>query len=376
MVGPVRLQLCVIGFSLSFQCRPGVHNRGFCNGGILSSKYALDNPHISIETSLHSADLNTWTCRNTHPTLCWSCFNSPTCPVEGLSHSRIKVWFRLLSWNIDGLDERNPVARARAVCSFVKAKLPHAVFLQEAVPHTWCEIVKDLDQIYDCYSVPNPTMGYFVAILVHKTLVTIRGPMQCLNFTSSTMGRHLLQLPISYAGVNIDLFTSHLESTRNCSSERMRQLKIVFDIMVLKCKENQDTSCLFGGDLNLRDNEVLKVGIPQGMLDVWECVGSPSSKRFTWDIKENDNLNWPYPNKPSARYDRLYLMSGQCGSLRIPECEDLDFKELENGLGRDARFELVGKARLSKCGNRFPSDHWGIWAEFIADFPTKVAVTR
>lgn len=266
----------------------------------------------------------------------------------------------------------NTVDRAKAVCCFIKAKLPNAVFLQEVVPHTWSEIVKDLGQIYDCYSPPNPTMSYFAAMLIHKASVKTRGPLECLSFTSSAMGRHLLQLPISYAGADIDLLTSHLESTKDCSRERMHQLKIAFEIIEQKCKENVETSCLFGGDLNLRDHEVSKVGIPPGMIDVWEGVGSPLSKKYTWDMKENDNLDWKFVYKPSIRFDRIYLMSGPCGSLRLPRLEELG-EELEKG---DSRFELVGKVRLSKCGNRFPSDHWGIWSEFRVDYPEKVAINR
>ena len=304
-----------------------------------------------------------------------SCINSPTCPVDKQYHSCRKVWFRLLTWNIDGLDERNTLARTRAVCTFVEAKLPHVVFLQEVIPDTMREIVKRLEHVYDCYSPPDPPVTYFVAILVRTAVVKTRGPMQCHNFESSSMGRHLLQLPISYAGIDIELFTSHLESTKGGSKERMRQLKFVFDIVAQKCSDNPDISCLFGGDLNLRDNEVSRIGLPQGMLDVWEAVGSPASKKFTWDLRVNDNLDWKFPNRPSARFDRLFLMRGLHEGLKVPEFKDLGLEEQDRE-DKDTRFELVGKVRLSKCGNRFPSDHWGIWAEFIIDYPERVAVTR
>ena len=217
---------------------------------------------------------------------------------------------------------------------------------------TWAEIVKQLSSKYDCYA-PESEIGYYVAILVHKTAVNVTGNMECLEFSSSNMGRHLLQLPISFAGADIHLMTSHLESTKEpeCSQERKKQLKIAFDIM--EKMTSSDKSCIFGGDLNLRDNEVASVGMPLGMVDVWEGCGSPPQEKYTWDVKRNDNLEWPYPYKPSCRFDRLYLMPDlRGGRLRISSSRN------------EQRFKLVGKVRLSKCGGRFPSDHWGIWAEF------------
>lgn len=269
--------------------------------------------------------------------------------------SSCSVRFRLLSWNIDGLDERNTVDRARAVCSFIKAKVPHAVYLQEVIDQTWAEIVKELSSMYDCYSSGSDfTMGYYVAILVHKTAVKTTGSVECLDFRSSGMGRQLFQLPVRFAGADVLLMTSHLESTREtpCSTARKRQLRIAFNIMKQTCARNACTSCLFGGDLNLRDKEVKEVGVPPGMVDVWEACGSPPSEHYTWDIKQNDNLDWKFPHKPSCRFDRLYLMPVEGAGLRIPPADGGD------------RFVLVGKVRLSKCGNRFPSDHWGMWAEF------------
>ena len=47
--------------------------------------------------------------------------------------------------------------------------------------------------------------------------------------------------------------TSHLESTKDYKTERKSQLKRALGHMV---KVNEDRTAIFGGDLNLRDNEV------------------------------------------------------------------------------------------------------------------------
>ncbi len=254
------------------------------------------------------------------------------------------------------MDGRNTVERTRAVCCFIKAKLPHVVFLQEVVSSTWDEIIKSVNSLYDCYS-PVNSAPYFVAILTQKEAINTTGGLEVRDFSSSGMGRQLLQLPIRYAGADIHLMTSHLESTAQCKAERKSQLKIAFDIANRLCSENPERNCIFGGDLNLRDDEVRSVGLPAGMVDVWEVCGAPKDQRYTWDVTANDNLDWPYPRKPKCRFDRLYLMPGNKGGrLRVPSSEA--------AVGGGERFALVGKVRLSKCGGRFPSDHWGIWAEF------------
>jgi len=343
--------------------------KGLCEGGCLDSAHALQHSHDTRETVLFPADDTRWTCGHAHLRLCRACYDCPTCPVDGHAYPRTSVRFRLLTWNVDGLDERNPVDRITAVCNFVKAKLPHAVFLQEVIPATWQVIVRKLEDSYDCYSPPTPVMPYYAALLVSKTLKT-RGEMDCFDFPTSCMGRHLIHLPITFAGAHIDLFTSHLESTKDKANERVCQLKLAFDRVSKTCSEDSDTSCIFAGDMNLRDSEVTKAGVPQGMRDVWEAHGSPAGKKFTWDVRKNDNLDWPHPYKPSCRFDRVYLMNGQHGSLKIP------VPSSPVATTDDNFFELVGKIRLRSCGNRFPSDHWGIWAEFLVDYPEKISLTN
>ena len=99
------------------------------------------------------------------------------------------------------------------------------------------------------------------------------------------------------------------------------------------------------------------MGVPPKVLDVWEACGSPSNHRYTWDSKENDNRHeWPV----QLRLDRVYLLTGARGGLRAPSsCDGGD-----GGSDKSAGFVLVGKTRLSECGGRFPSDHWGMWVEF------------
>ena len=101
---------------------------------------------------------------------------------------------------------------------------------------------------------------------------------------------------------------------------------------------------IFGGDLNLREEEIGRDDLPEDGVDVWEDSGRQKDHQYTWDVSENDNLDWPYPNRPKKRFDRVYLNP-------------------DDGALQPKNFELVGKERLQRCG-RFPSDHWGLWIEF------------
>ena len=251
---------------------------------------------------------------------------------------------KLLSWNIDGLDERDLRERSEYVCQVVLLKRPHVVFLQEVVDASWGPvIIAKLSRCYNCYCAPNPPQHYYNAILVLKdTKVTVAESGLTVHDFRSRMGRHLLQLSIQFAGVDVTVMTSHLESLKDYGEERIRQLKVVFEKMIELQKVNKIS--IFGGDLNIREAELRKAKVPDKFVDVWEACGKQKVHQYSWDVTENDNLNWPHPNRPKARYDRVFLSPA-------------------DGALKPVNFELIGKMRLTECG-RFASDHWGLWMEF------------
>lgn len=63
----------------------------------------------------------------------------------------------------------------------------------------------------------------------------------------------LFHVQVNISGNELCLMTSHLESTRDHSKERMKQLQIVLNKMQ---EESESTTVIFGGDTNLRDSEV------------------------------------------------------------------------------------------------------------------------
>ena len=75
----------------------------------------------------------------------------------------------------------------------------------------------------------------------------------------------------------MELLNTHLESTAKC--QRMRQLKECFNIVT---QRPEDRTVIYAGDLNLRDEEVRRIGgLPVRVMDVWEELGSRHEVKFT-----------------------------------------------------------------------------------------------
>ncbi|XP_033916153.1 tyrosyl-DNA phosphodiesterase 2 [Melopsittacus undulatus] len=245
--------------------------------------------------------------------------------------------FSLITWNIDGLDLGNLKERARGICSYLALYSPDVVFLQEVVPPHLCLLQMKAGN----YTViPGNIDGYFTVIMLKKSRVKLL-KHDIIPFPTTSMMRNLLVVHVSISGNELCLMTSHLESTKDHSKERMKQLQIVFKEMQ---KEPESTTVIFGGDTNLRDSEVAKLGnLPNNIMDMWEFLGKPQHCRYTWDTHSNTNLRAVY--KCKMRFDRIYFRPAGGGGHIIPRSMD-----------------LIGLEKLN-CG-RFPSDHWGVLCNF------------
>ena len=249
--------------------------------------------------------------------------------------------FSLITWNVDGLDEKDRIERITAVIETIYKLRPDVLYLQEVIPMTWNRLTSALESQYECRAA-NPELPYFHAVFVaRKKHIQVSDSLKITKFPQSQMLRHLLHQEVVVAGQPLHLLTAHLESTKNYSGERKRQLAQVFGEMQ-KLAANGRVS-IFGGDMNLRDSEVGAVGIPQGCVDVWEACGADPDKKYTWDTAVNHNLQVPYQSR--CRFDRLYLCQGA------------------SPLVRATSFELIGQDLVESCV-RYPSDHWGILAKF------------
>lgn len=244
---------------------------------------------------------------------------------------------RILSWNIDGLDTNNIKNRTKGICKIILEENPDVVFLQEVVTIS-SELLETLCPTYQLITAGKE--GYFIAMMLKATSVVYKDHTVS-PFYGSIMSRNLLHVKADVKGVEMELLTTHLESTASHADERKKQLQTC-----LKAVKEASTSAtvMFGGDLNLRDKELQAIGgLPSDCQDMWEITGERPEAKYTWDLIKNDNLEWGGKFKPRCRFDRLIMRSPK-GTVKPLKA---------------VYFELVGIQRLTSC-KRFPSDHWGI----------------
>lgn len=246
---------------------------------------------------------------------------------------------RVLSWNIDGLDETTAEKRTYEICEIIKTINPHVVLLQEVVLDSFAILCKKCPEYR---IIPGDITGYFVAMMLKIEDLEFIGK-SIFQYPFSILGRHLLTVRCRMKGVPFIFMTSHLESMARFSEDRKIQLGFCFHLMKRK---SPNYTVIFGGDMNLRDRELSEMGgIPEGISDVWEMTGSKSNCKFTWDMLLNTNKEFDSGHKPRCRFDRIYL-------------RDSDAKSVS-----PVHFELVGLEKL-RVYKVFPSDHFGLLADF------------
>lgn len=239
---------------------------------------------------------------------------------------------KLLTWNLDGLDVKNLKKRTRAIIKWIQKHEPDIVFFQEVIPES-AEYFQTKLPEYKC--VKGGDEDYFTMTLL-RVFTIFYDNHYVINYPNSLMGRNLLVTEAHMGKLKFQFLNTHLESTKDHSAERKNQLKIAFEKSM---SFNSDYTVIFGGDLNLRDNEVC---IPPNFFDLWEYCGSPSQFKYTWDMTKNTNNSSNFGKfKPRCRFDRVYFR--YCSSKKTTP----------------KHFALVGSEKVPQTQS-FPSDHWGV----------------
>jgi len=297
---------------------------------------------------------------------------------------------RIVSWNIDGLDEEGgpegTMRRTLAAALHIARQRPAAVLLQEIIPPALELLAAKpvLGGVYDIVVPDNPPQPYYVAILLDRRRVRQLGKPITITFPTSQMGRQLLSVCVEHAGhPPLVIATAHLESMKDHGAERKRQLTHSLRFLrgvvgQLPAGASQGTppvgAALMGGDFNIRDEEVKAVCHEAvGFADAWLFCGSPKDAQWTWDTAANDNLRVSYTCR--TRFDRMFFLSPGVsdapsqGLLPQPKARGKAKAAAKvtsaQGGGlvpsgwRPTSFSLLGKERVPVL-NRFPSDHWGL----------------
>ena len=225
--------------------------------------------------------------------------------MEKKRSQKILKNFSFVTWNIDGLHKVNIKERTMAVISTIQERNLDIVFLQEVVSESYDLLNSHLSSAYlftDNKANVSEEQYYFTAILLKRETLWVKN-ITYIPFENSGMGRDLSMVNAKFVnGVKIVLMNSHLESMKQFAKERMEQLKTAFDMV---SDEDENSTVVFAGDLNIRDSEVDKVGIPDQVADLWTLLGEPKEYQFTWDLTINTNMK-PFDNRrPMFRFDRV-----------------------------------------------------------------------
>ncbi|KAG7336238.1 hypothetical protein KOW79_000931 [Hemibagrus wyckioides] len=255
------------------------------------------------------------------------------CPDQSRNPEQITV----LTWNIDGLDPEDIRERLPSLLMNLGKYRADVVLLQELVP-PYLKILKEIMTDYEFLAGNDD--GYFTGILLRRCRMKLVSS-NIVKYPTTEMERNLLMAEVNFSGHQLCFMTSHLESMKANSQERLNQLRRVWKRM----REAPDSqTVIFGGDTNVRDWEVKKLGgLPDGITDVWKMLGEPEDCKYTWDTVNNNNNDLPFPAR--LRFDRVYMRAAREGAQLQPNT-----------------MTLVGLKRLT-CG-RFISDHWGILCTF------------
>ncbi|KAJ1355758.1 hypothetical protein KIN20_013292 [Parelaphostrongylus tenuis] len=238
----------------------------------------------------------------------------------------------LVSWNIDGLDGNNLSTRMKGVYKIINNLNPDFVFLQEVVGRE-LPTINRFSTFYNIFY-SNEDYLYFTAILVSKMFEV--DSHNVIHYQNSGMGR-TLQIVEGKIGIQkVFLLNTHLESMREHSKIRKEQFKECMEKIREIISNHPNCLLFFGGDLNIRDDEVSNV--PRGLEDAWISAGRDKQAEFTWDTRKNDNKR---AFGARNRFDRIYWY----GPLH------------------SVKFSLAGQQRIRSC-LCFPSDHWAVHCEF------------
>jgi len=239
----------------------------------------------------------------------------------------------LLTWNVDGLDERHLDLRSEAACLeiLLQPTHPHVVCLQEVVARSFhAHFVPHFQHagFRPFPARPPGNSNYFDAIFVREPLLVEDAQRE--PFPTSRLGRALTTLRIAWGDRRFVAMTSHLESLREGSAERRQQLH-----EVARRLRYPDTLALFAGDTNLRDAET--EGVLDGVGDAWTMTGSPPELRHTWDPSATPNIRGGKGWR-ALRFDRVLLSAGWTTTA----------------------LAAVGRSPVEGADGLWPSDHVGL----------------
>jgi len=244
----------------------------------------------------------------------------------------------VLTWNI-WFDSKSLKDRTLRIVQNIKQLAPDLICLQEATEQSYT-ILKSRLVDYHIFQIfieeGNP---YGTCILCKKSTIDVIEPYY-YDFPNTQMGRRVVGCEIklqNFPDKSIHVLTTHLESLWENMEYRNMQFETIKE--VIKDVDN----LILAGDLNIcseKEPIVKNIG-STNLSDVWRVIGCPTSIKYTYDGKLNSNIK----GSTQGRLDRILYR--------------LSFNH------RLHQVRLIGLNSTSPSILEPPSDHFGLYAEFL-----------
>lgn len=105
--------------------------------------------------------------------------------------------FRHITWNVDGLNEKNLKVRIKGVCQLVIREEAVFVFLQEVTEAVEAIVREKLGQFFHMFSGNDNVTNYYTLTLISKKVPAVRVvSSEVISFRRTDMGRNLLKTEV------------------------------------------------------------------------------------------------------------------------------------------------------------------------------------
>ena len=216
--------------------------------------------------------------------------------------------FRILTWNLNGLDDHRVDERAEAAVFIAVTGLtltqlarggttraaPDVLMFQEVTRHTYKAHLRiHLPKAgYAIYPARPPESETFEVIAVRQPAVISKARSVPLERSLYGRNLHIVEATgVDEFGDGIRLLTAHFDSGTEESEVRIGESRQTIAEM--------DNHSVFAGDTNLRNTEWESVAEWPTVADAWEDLGRPADTRDTWQMFDR-----------RARFDRVWLGRG------------------------------------------------------------------
>lgn len=217
---------------------------------------------------------------------------------------------RVLTWNVDGLNESRLGQRMEQVCLevLVGGDLRAAIEGRPTPPMPGVIVLQEVVHVgHRGYFAPHLSAAGFTmwptaapADTEHYELLAV-GPRWSIEacerrpFDHSPLGRACTVASIRQraSGRRLTVLTAHMESLRSGKDARLDQARQIDAWM-----RAADGPAIFAGDTNLRASEWRALARGVGFRDAFEVLGSPADARVTWR---------PEDAEVGFRFDRVWL---------------------------------------------------------------------